>query len=267
MFGKRKQRAGTGQRAEPSATPPAAGAETGAAEPAAATPEAGKAPANTPTAAQPAKPSKPVSRPDPTAVLNRTATAPSHRGETAPRRGGARTGPAGGRGDGEDGRKLIVGKEIALSGQIKSCDKLLVEGTIEAELSDSVMLEVAPSGSYSGTAIIDTADIAGRFDGDLTVRERLYVRATGQVHGTIRYRALEIEGGGRIGGTLVELGDDDIATLRRDEEARLAAGGSVAATAGGDTGREPAGTASAPATQEPSPALHEAGAGRDRDLA
>src|SRR5689334_12639737 len=35
-----------------------------------------------------------------------------------------------------DLRKLIVGREISLSGEINSCDKLIVEGSVEANLQN-----------------------------------------------------------------------------------------------------------------------------------
>ncbi|MGQ0662661.1 MAG: bactofilin family protein [Pseudomonadota bacterium] len=101
-----------------------------------------------------------------------------------------------------DVKKLIVGREISLSGQITSCDRLIVEGRVEASLSDSRMIDIAESGIFKGTAEIDNADIAGRFEGKLTVRERLFIRATGRVHGTIRYGQIEIEPGGEIAGDI-----------------------------------------------------------------
>ena len=42
------------------------------------------------------------------------------------------------RGDAEV-RKLIVGREISLSGEITSCDKLIVEGSVEANLKTAAM--------------------------------------------------------------------------------------------------------------------------------
>ncbi len=101
-----------------------------------------------------------------------------------------------------DGKKLIVGREIVLSGEIRTCDKLVVEGRVEATLADSRAIEIAATGQYKGTAQITTADIAGRFDGDLDVKGRLTVRSTGRVTGMIRYGELEIERGGVISGTL-----------------------------------------------------------------
>jgi cytoskeletal protein CcmA (bactofilin family) len=107
--------------------------------------------------------------------------------------------PAPRRGESE-ARKLTVGREIALSGEIASCDTLVVEGSVEANLQNCRDVDIAESGLFKGSAAIDNADVRGMFEGSLTVRKRLLIRATGQVSGTIRYGQLEIELGGRISG-------------------------------------------------------------------
>ena len=101
---------------------------------------------------------------------------------------------------GSDGKKLIVGREIALNGQISSCEKLVVEGRVEANMSECHEIEVAESGTFKGSAEIEVAEISGTFDGSITARDLLIVRATGRVTGTIRYGRLEIERGGEIEG-------------------------------------------------------------------
>jgi cytoskeletal protein CcmA (bactofilin family) len=101
-----------------------------------------------------------------------------------------------------DGKKLIVGREIVLSGEIRTCDKLVVEGRVEATLTDSRAIEITSLGQYKGSAQISTADIAGRFEGDLDVKGRLTIRSTGKVTGMIRYGELEIERGGILSGSL-----------------------------------------------------------------
>lgn len=104
-----------------------------------------------------------------------------------------------------DSKKLIVGRGINLNGEIRTCDSLVVEGTVEAVLSDCRSVELAPTGQFKGSATIEVADISGRFDGELTVNGRLTVRATGKVLGKIHYGQLEIERGGIISGTVEAL--------------------------------------------------------------
>ena len=99
-------------------------------------------------------------------------------------------------------RQLIVGKEISLKGEITHCDRLLIEGSVEANLSDCRDVDIAESGLFKGSASIETAEIRGRFEGTLTVGKRLFIRATGRVAGTIRYGQIEVERGGRIAGDI-----------------------------------------------------------------
>ncbi len=99
-----------------------------------------------------------------------------------------------------EGKKLIVGRDIMLSGKITSCDKLVVEGRVEAELSETRAIEISENGFFKGTAEIESAEIAGRFEGTITIRQRLFIRSTGKISGTIRYGTVEIESGGEISG-------------------------------------------------------------------
>jgi cytoskeletal protein CcmA (bactofilin family) len=103
------------------------------------------------------------------------------------------------RNDGEI-RKLTVGREITLSGEITSCDKLIIEGSVEANLNNCRDVEIADSGLFKGSASIEEAEIQGRFEGNLVVRKRLLIKASGRVSGTIRYGQIEIECGGQISG-------------------------------------------------------------------
>jgi cytoskeletal protein CcmA (bactofilin family) len=124
---------------------------------------------------------------------------------TPGRRAGGAAGDSGFTPDTTDLRKLIVGRDISLSGEITSCDVLVVEGTVEAKLRDGRNIDIAESGLFKGSVEIDEADIAGRFEGDLTVRGRLRVRASGRINGSIRYGQLEVEAGGRLVGEIQTL--------------------------------------------------------------
>jgi cytoskeletal protein CcmA (bactofilin family) len=99
-------------------------------------------------------------------------------------------------------RKLIVGREISLSGEITACDRLVVEGSVEANLANCRDIDIAETGLFKGSASIDDAEIRGRFEGTLNVRRRLLIRASGRVIGTVRYGQIEIECGGQISGDI-----------------------------------------------------------------
>ena len=101
-----------------------------------------------------------------------------------------------------EARKLIVGQGISLSGEINECDRLVVEGHVEANLQKCGHMIITETGLFNGNAAIEDAEVSGRFEGDLVIHKRLIIRATGLVSGKIRYREIEIEVGGRISGTI-----------------------------------------------------------------
>ncbi len=109
-----------------------------------------------------------------------------------------------------DSKRLVVGRDIALKGEITACDKLVVEGVVEVTLSNARAIEVSPSGHFTGNADVAEADISGRYDGELIARERLIVRAGGHVKGKVRYGRIVIESGGEVSGDMQTLdsGDD-----------------------------------------------------------
>jgi cytoskeletal protein CcmA (bactofilin family) len=105
----------------------------------------------------------------------------------------------------ETGSKLIVGPDIKLKGaEITDCDTLVVEGRVEASM-DSRAIQISEHGVFVGKAGIDVAEIRGRFEGELTARKQLVIRATGRVSGKVRYGKVAIEEGGEISGDIAAL--------------------------------------------------------------
>jgi len=134
---------------------------------------------------------------------------------------------------------LIVGPDIKLKGaEITDCDTLVVEGRVEASM-DSRVIQITEHGVFVGKVGVDMAEICGRFEGELTARGQLVVRATGKVSGTIRYGKLSIEEGGELSG--------DAAVLTAGKSA-----GAVRAAASDAERKLSAGAL--PATQPPAPA-------------
>jgi cytoskeletal protein CcmA (bactofilin family) len=105
---------------------------------------------------------------------------------------------------------LIVGPDINLSGEITACDRLVVEGSVQVTLNRTRAIEIAETGRFTnGKAEVDEAEIGGVYEGTLTVRRRLLIRATGRVSGTVRYGELEIERGGRLAGAVERLPSEE----------------------------------------------------------
>lgn len=98
--------------------------------------------------------------------------------------------------------KLIVGPDIKMKGvEVTDCDTLVVEGRIEATLDSRVLL-IAEQGVFSGIVAVDSAEIHGRLEGELTVRKQLVVHATGRLSGKIRYARIKVEEGAELSGEI-----------------------------------------------------------------
>lgn len=119
-------------------------------------------------------------------------TLPAARGDFRTNRGGG----------GGEGRKLVVGRDISLAGEIKSCELLIVEGLVEADLKGCQLLQISETGVFKGSAEVAQAEISGRFEGDLVITDRLLLRSTGSIVGSLRYNEMEIERGGKISGSI-----------------------------------------------------------------
>ncbi len=102
--------------------------------------------------------------------------------------------------------RLVVGARIHLRGQVTKCDALIVEGHMEGS-ANGRMVQVAKGGTFLGEAEVETAEISGIFEGQLTVSNKLIIRSTGEVSGKIQYLGIQIDSGGKISGQ-VEVAPD-----------------------------------------------------------
>lgn len=102
-------------------------------------------------------------------------------------------------------KKLVIGRGIALEGNINDCCYLVVEGKV-ASLGLSVRrLDVLEGGVFTGAAAADDVVIAGSVEGSLKVNGRLVVRSGGRLTGKVSYQSLEVETGGEIAAELTVL--------------------------------------------------------------
>lgn len=118
-----------------------------------------------------------------------------------------------------DLRTLIIGPGVSVKGEITSCNRLIVEGKIEAKLADCPNVIIKEGGIFNGESTTEEADVQGSFDGNLVVRKRLLVRASGRVSGKITYGEIEIEGGGRISGEISHQGGGAVSHLKQAQVA------------------------------------------------
>lgn len=158
--------------------------------------QAGQAPLRPVSVEAPKAPAAPVSTYRPAAASASQRT-PETRQAATPVNDKAKSGSK---------RVLTVGNDILLKGEIATCDRLVIEGSVDATLKDVHTLELAETGSFKGTAEVEDAEISGLFEGDIVVRNRLVIYSTGKVRGKITYGEIEIERGGELTGEIKTIG-------------------------------------------------------------
>jgi cytoskeletal protein CcmA (bactofilin family) len=96
---------------------------------------------------------------------------------------------------------LVVGEGVRVVGKMEVPGLLQVYGTVQGEVR-ARDIHVGSTGRIEGSLVAENLDLKGYAGDKLTVTDRLTVRSSAQVQGTIHYQSIEIEAGARIGGTL-----------------------------------------------------------------
>lgn len=102
----------------------------------------------------------------------------------------------------EEPQELVVGSGIRVDGLVSGCVTLVVDGEVKATIEATEHLIIRAGGHVAGRGEVETAEIAGAFEGTLVVRGRLLIRRTGRVAGDVRFGELEIERGGQLKGSV-----------------------------------------------------------------
>lgn len=109
-----------------------------------------------------------------------------------------------------------------MKGEITSCDRVVIEGMVDATMRDVHTVELTETGSLKGTAEVDNAEISGSFEGDIIVRGKLTIQSSGRVRGNVTYSEIEIQRGGQISGNIRNAADAKGAANTQSSKAKAA---------------------------------------------
>ena len=97
--------------------------------------------------------------------------------------------------------KAAIGEGVHVIGDIHDCRQVDVQGVMEGEIEADILI-IHETGKVKGVIKADRAEIHGEVDGEMTIADRLDIRATGLVAGSVNYGELSVEAGGRVTGQL-----------------------------------------------------------------
>lgn len=104
----------------------------------------------------------------------------------------------------------IISKETTINAQIESPGKVHVMGQLKGNITSTIEIIIAQSGSINGSLLSDEITISGKVEGDVRARKRLTLTPTAFVSGNIYAKALITENGAEINGRLATGKDADI---------------------------------------------------------
>lgn len=91
--------------------------------------------------------------------------------------------------------ETVIGENVSIKGTL-SFEKLVrIDGSFEGEIESQGKLIVGPKGFVKANIDLQEAFIAGKVEGDITVKERLVLRGRAEIKGNITAPLLSIDEG------------------------------------------------------------------------
>jgi cytoskeletal protein CcmA (bactofilin family) len=97
--------------------------------------------------------------------------------------------------------RAVLGKDVTVTGQIRSQEPLVIEGEVDGSIdAGGHLLTIAPNGSVRASVKAKEIDVQGSLEGNINGADKIYIRNGAQFVGDIHARGLVIEDGGFIKG-------------------------------------------------------------------
>ena len=101
------------------------------------------------------------------------------------------------------GAGAVIGPSIQIDGSLKGDEDLLIQGRVKGtvELKNN-SVTIGESGQVTADIYAQTIAVEGRLDGKLIASERVMIRKTAQIKGTIIAPRVTLEDGARFNGSI-----------------------------------------------------------------
>ena len=97
--------------------------------------------------------------------------------------------------------QAVLGKDVTVTGEIRSHEPLIIEGEVEGTIDVAGhLLTIAPNGNVRASVKAKEIEILGSLQGNIDGADKIYIRNGARFVGDIHARGLVIEDGGFIRG-------------------------------------------------------------------
>jgi cytoskeletal protein CcmA (bactofilin family) len=99
---------------------------------------------------------------------------------------------------------MNLGASVFIKGEIAATENLHISGRVEGSicLEDGAVLTLGDGSSVVGEIVASSVEVLGRVDGNITATERIAIRGTAVIDGTLTTPALSIAEGAQINGRI-----------------------------------------------------------------
>lgn len=104
-------------------------------------------------------------------------------------------------------------------GDIQSSGFFRIDGTVEGNITSPARVVIGKGGMVKGMLHCDNADIEGKVEGEIKVKEILTLRATAIINGDIKTSELVVESGAALNGNCNM--QSNIKTLKQEETSNV----------------------------------------------
>jgi cytoskeletal protein CcmA (bactofilin family) len=97
--------------------------------------------------------------------------------------------------------QAVLGKDVTVTGEIRSHEPLIIEGEVEGTIDVAGhLLTIAPNGQVRASIKAKEIDVQGSLQGNVEGADKIYIRNGARFVGDIHARGIVIEDGGFIRG-------------------------------------------------------------------
>jgi len=97
----------------------------------------------------------------------------------------------------------IISPGTRIEGEIYSNGDIRIDGVVDGFVNTKAKVVIGPKGMVKGELTCDSADVTGKIDGKLTVKNELYLKSSAYITGELNTHKLVVESGAFINGNCV----------------------------------------------------------------
>lgn len=116
---------------------------------------------------------------------------------------------------------VLIGTGVEFKGELSVPNRATVNGIFEGQLKARELV-VGKTGKVAGEIEVQDAEICGQVENTIAVGNKLTLRSTGSISGTVTYSNIMVEEGGLLAGQINKIDQDEETVIRLQQSSEQA---------------------------------------------